>query len=80
MTPAFLDVAGIKFRYLKGSKFAMEILANYRSPYFCNSIKTLDRSTLCTATPNTSYLQKHYIGCSKMELGLNNPITRVNHW
>jgi hypothetical protein len=53
MTPAFLDVAGIKFRYLKGSKFAMEILANNRSPYFCNSIKTLDRSTLCTATPNT---------------------------
>jgi hypothetical protein len=49
MTPAFLDVAGIQFGYIKSSKFAMEILANYRSPYFCNSIKTLDRSTLCTA-------------------------------
>jgi hypothetical protein len=53
MPPAFLDVAGIQFGYLKNSKFAMEILANYRSPYFCNSIKTLDRSTLCAATPNT---------------------------
>jgi hypothetical protein len=53
MTPAFLDVAGIQFGYLKNSKFAMEILANYRSPYFCNSIKTLDRPTLCTAIPNT---------------------------
>jgi hypothetical protein len=53
MTPAFLDVAGIQFGYIKSSKVAMEILANYRSPYFCNSIKTLDRSTLCTAIPNT---------------------------
>jgi hypothetical protein len=53
MPPAFLDVAGIQFGYLKNSKFAMEILANYRSPYFCNSIKTLDHSTLCTAIPNT---------------------------
>ena len=33
-----------------------------------------------SVTPNSSYLQKHYIDCSKMELGLNNPITRVNHW
>jgi hypothetical protein len=33
-----------------------------------------------SVTPNPSYLQQHYIDCSKMELGLNNPITRVNHW
>jgi hypothetical protein len=33
-----------------------------------------------SVTPDSSYLQKHYIDCSKMELGLNNPITRVNHW
>jgi hypothetical protein len=28
-----------------------------------------------SVTPNPSYLQQHYIDCSKMELGLNNPIT-----
>ena len=29
-----------------------------------------------SVTPNPSYLQQHYIDCSKMELGLNNPITK----
>jgi hypothetical protein len=28
-----------------------------------------------SVTPNPSYLQQHYIDCSKMELGLSNPIT-----